>query len=232
MGTHDSRRRDGARSPPGSSASLLLIVVVFACSMSSCSGRSSKRQRQAQKHPEPGHDRHAGPHHARASTAPSSMATTATSCSRSRPVCEIKMLRQAIVAVVPDDEPRRPPADDAGLRGARPRTAADDEPVGGQTTEDPQRPEHLAGAAADRAERQGIVAPRSTPNSQPGRYLAALVVLIVVMLLGVLGGAHRSARRLAQELQGRPRPGPVQRHLGHPAGGQPQERRRRRARRR
>jgi preprotein translocase subunit SecD len=32
------------------------------------------------------------------------------------------------------------------------------------------------------------VAPPSTPNSRPGRYLTALVVLIVVMLAGVLGG--------------------------------------------
>jgi preprotein translocase subunit SecD len=31
------------------------------------------------------------------------------------------------------------------------------------------------------------VAPPSTPNSRPGRYLTALVVLIVVMLAGVLG---------------------------------------------
>jgi preprotein translocase subunit SecD len=32
------------------------------------------------------------------------------------------------------------------------------------------------------------VAPPSTPNSRPGRYLTALLVLIVVMLAGVLGG--------------------------------------------
>ena len=32
------------------------------------------------------------------------------------------------------------------------------------------------------------MAPPSTPNSRPGRYLAALVVLLVVMLAGVLGG--------------------------------------------
>ncbi len=32
------------------------------------------------------------------------------------------------------------------------------------------------------------MAPPSTPNSRPGRYLTALVVLIVVMLAGVLGG--------------------------------------------
>jgi preprotein translocase subunit SecD len=32
------------------------------------------------------------------------------------------------------------------------------------------------------------VAPPSTPNSRPGRYLAALVVLIVVLLAGVVGG--------------------------------------------
>ena len=32
------------------------------------------------------------------------------------------------------------------------------------------------------------MAPSSTPNSRPGRYLTALVVLIVVMLAGVLGG--------------------------------------------
>jgi preprotein translocase subunit SecD len=32
------------------------------------------------------------------------------------------------------------------------------------------------------------VAPSSTPNSRPGRYLTALVVLIVIMLAGVLGG--------------------------------------------
>jgi preprotein translocase subunit SecD len=32
------------------------------------------------------------------------------------------------------------------------------------------------------------VAPSSTPNSRPGRYLTALLVLIVVMLAGVLGG--------------------------------------------
>ncbi len=32
------------------------------------------------------------------------------------------------------------------------------------------------------------MAPSSTPNSRPGRYLTALVVLIVIMLAGVLGG--------------------------------------------
>ena len=32
------------------------------------------------------------------------------------------------------------------------------------------------------------MAPPSTPNSWPGRYLTALLVLIVVMLAGVLGG--------------------------------------------
>ena len=32
------------------------------------------------------------------------------------------------------------------------------------------------------------MAPSSTPNSRPGRYLSALVLLIVVMLAGVLGG--------------------------------------------
>ena len=32
------------------------------------------------------------------------------------------------------------------------------------------------------------MAPPSTPNSRPGRYLTALLVLLVVMLAGVLGG--------------------------------------------
>lgn len=32
------------------------------------------------------------------------------------------------------------------------------------------------------------MAPRSTPNSHPGRYLSALVVLLIVMLVSVLGG--------------------------------------------
>jgi len=32
------------------------------------------------------------------------------------------------------------------------------------------------------------VAPPSTPNSRPGRYLTALVLLVIVMLAGVLGG--------------------------------------------
>ena len=137
------------------------------------------------------------------------------------PGVSIRMMRRAVVAAARWTPPPAPPARAAPARptgpGRMPGLGRQQRRRIARRRLEPAGPQHLVPRRARPSEGQRALAPPTT-TSRPGRLLAALVALIVVLLLGVLGGSSVPAGELAQPVQGRPRPRPLQRHHGDPAG--------------